>query len=165
MIMFFLCSVSLRKIGEKLFLFYSNYYRSGVFISLFHQFASLVVLAPAVWACGVGGLPLRRYSLRVRAEYSRVPSVIFYASATSWQIERCRPARDTSNAGVLCSRSSRARFLRLLRGASASRFFSLSYSCLKRPKSAYSGLKIALFCTFPILSFAYFAKKQYLCSV
>ena len=94
--MFFLCSVSLRKIGEKLFLFYSNYYRSGVFISLFHQFASLVVLAPAVWACGVGGLPLRRYSLRVRAEYSRVPSFTFRDHMGSPQILICGESGGTS---------------------------------------------------------------------
>ena len=37
---------------------------------------SLIPLAFCWWACGVGGLPLRRYSLRVRADYSRVPSVI-----------------------------------------------------------------------------------------
>ena len=80
---------------------FSHYYRSDVFISLLRQFALLVTLAAfSVWACGVGGLPLRRYSLRVRADGSRVPSVIFYTSATSWRIERCRPARDASNAGV-----------------------------------------------------------------
>ena len=98
-------------------LFFFNYHRSDVFISQFRQFAVFVFfVSPAcfarsscslcLWACGVGGLPLRRYSLRVRADYSRVPSVIFYTSATSWRIERCRPARDTSNADVAHADSS-----------------------------------------------------------
>ena len=91
---------------------------------------AITICCEYLWACGVGGLPLRRYSLRVRAEYSRVPSVIFYTSATSWRIERCRPARDTSNAGVanaecsVCAPRIYVRLLRQLRDASASRSLS-----------------------------------------
>ena len=51
-------------------------------------FFSFAPERPPVEARGVGGLPLRRYSLHVRAVYSRVPSRYYFARPVRVQCGR-----------------------------------------------------------------------------